>query len=286
MPLYHRTSVTVHAHPDLGEDGCLGAYESSGPGSHVNVLLTHVPFAEETRDLLDALALAYRRVSLLAPTIIMGELCAAHTDGDRTGTPTATNIAVRDAMHQLGLTDFTANLTSTPSNYPYQAGTHPSCIDTCYGDPTTVRVNEAIYGNLPPASTGQQPLYMDLIIPNLRPPAATMPNRTLPAALRFPPEDDHVIWHKYNTALHAILRRPDAPTLTTAMRQAAQACRMARDTNRTGTPPDLTLQQLVHDIWTTKEELATLQHPSTPEAREHDAQLQAFLTTRCHQLQE
>ena len=113
-----------------------------------------------------------------------------------------------------------------------------------------------------------------------------MPDNTLRPTLQFPTEDDHGAWHKYNRALHAILRRPDAPTLTTAMRQAAQTCGMERDTNRTGTPPDVTLQQLVHDIWTTKEELATLQHPSTPGAHEREAHLRAFLTTRRHQLQE
>ena len=86
--------------------------------------------------------------------------------------------------------------------------------------------------------------------------------------------------------MHAILRRPDAPTLTTTIRQAAQACGMERETSHTGTPPDLTLQRPVHDSWTTKEELAVLQHPSTPEAQERDAHLRAFLTTRCYRPQE
>ena len=61
---------------------------------------------------------------------------------------------------------------------------------------------------------------------------------------------------------------------------------MERNTSHTGTPPDLTLLQLVHDIWTTKEELATLLRPSTPEARDRDTHLRALLTTRRHQLQE
>ena len=87
-------------------------------------------------------------------------------------------------------------------------------------------------------------------------------------------------------ARHSILRRPAAPTLTPAMRQAAQVCGMERDTSHTETPPDLTLQQLVHDIWTTKDALATLQHPSTPEAQKRDGHLRAFLTTRRHQLEE
>ena len=171
-------------------------------------------------------------------------------------------------MHQRGLTDLTAGLTGTPSHYPHQAGTHPSRIDTCYGDATTVRVHEATYGDLLPAGTGHRPLYIHSIIPNLPPPAATLPDDTLPSTLRLSSEDDHGAWHRYNRDLHAILRRPDAPTLTTAMRQAAEACGMERDTSHTGAPPDPALQQAVHEISTTKEELSSLLRPSTPEARD------------------
>ena len=85
---------TVHAHPDLGVYGSIGAYECVGPGWQRNVLLTHVLFWEETKDFLDALSLAYRRLSLLAPAIIIGDLHAALTNDDRTGQPTATDIAV------------------------------------------------------------------------------------------------------------------------------------------------------------------------------------------------
>ena len=286
VPLYHKTLVTMHAHPNLGVDGRLGAYECVQPVWQLNVLLTHVPFGEETKDFLDALSLAYRRLSLLAPTIIIGDLNAAPTNDHRTGPPTATDIAVRDAMHQLGLTNLTAGLAGTPSHYPQQAGTHSSRIDTCYGDPTTVRVHEATYGDLPPAGTGHGPLYIDLIIPNLPPPAATLPDDTLPPTLRFPAENDHGAWHRYNRALRAILCRPDAPSLTIAMRQAAQAYGMERDTCHTGAPRELRLQQLVHDIWTTKEELANLLRPGTPEAQDRDTHLRALLTTRRHQLKE
>ena len=232
----------MHAHPDLAVDERLGAYECVGPGWQLNVLLTHVPFGEETKDFLDALSLAYRRLSLLAPTIVIGDLNAAPNDEDCTGPPTATDMAVRDAMHQLGLNDLTAGLNGTPCRYPHQAGTHPSRIDACYGNQTTVRVHEATYGDFPPAGTGQRALYIDLIIPNLTPPAATLPDNTLRPTLRFPAEVDHGAWHRYDRALHAILCRPDAPTLTTAMRRAAQACGMERDTSHTGAPPDLTLK--------------------------------------------
>ena len=85
-----------------------------GPGWQLKVLLTHVPFGEETKDFLDALSLAYRRLSPLAATILIGNLSDAPTDDDRTSPPTASDIAVRDAMHQLGLTALTARFTGRP----------------------------------------------------------------------------------------------------------------------------------------------------------------------------
>ena len=106
----------MHARPDLGVDDRLGVYECVGPRWQLNVLLTHVSFWEETKDFLDALSLAYRRLSLLAPTIIIGDLNAAPADDDCTGPPAATNIAVRDGMHQLRLTDLMAGLTDTTSH--------------------------------------------------------------------------------------------------------------------------------------------------------------------------
>ena len=102
-----------------------------GPRWQLNVLLTHVPFGEKTKNFLAALSLTYRRLSLLATTIIIGNLSTAPTDNNRPGPPTATNIAVRDAMHQLGPTNLAAGLSGTPSHYPHQAGTHPSCIHRC-----------------------------------------------------------------------------------------------------------------------------------------------------------
>ena len=67
-----------------------------------------------------------------------------------------------------------------------------------------------------------------------------MPNDTLSAPLPFQGEDDHGTWHSYNRALYAILHRPDAPTLTTAMRQAAQACGMEPHTKCREAPPNFT----------------------------------------------
>ena len=105
------------------------------------MLLTHVPFGEETKDFLDALSLAYSCLSLLAPTIIIGNLNIPSTDEDRTRPPTATNIAVRDAMHQPSLTDVTAGLTCSPPTTPtsgaptapawtHATSTQPQCVST------------------------------------------------------------------------------------------------------------------------------------------------------------
>ena len=58
-----------------------------GPGWQLEVLLTHVPFGQETNDFLNTLSLAYRRLSLLAPTIIVGDLNAAPTDDDAPAHP-------------------------------------------------------------------------------------------------------------------------------------------------------------------------------------------------------
>ena len=142
----------------------------------------------------------------------------------------------RDAMHQLGLTDLPTGLASTPSHYPHQAGTHPSRMRRATGTQPQYACTRQ------PTGTGHRPPYIDLIIPNVPPPAATLPDDTLPPTLQFPAENDHGAWHEYNKALHAILRCRDAPSLTTAMRRAALACGMERDTSHTGTPPELNLQ--------------------------------------------
>ena len=98
-------------------------------------MLTHVRVREEAKDCLDAPGLAYRRLPLLAPTIIIGNLNAAPIGNDRTCPSTATDVAVRDAMQQLGLIDLTAGLTGTPSHYSHQAGINPSRIDKCCRGP-------------------------------------------------------------------------------------------------------------------------------------------------------
>ena len=101
---------------------------------------------EQGQDFLNALGWDYRCLSPLAPTIIISKLNATPSNKHRKSPPTATNITLLDAMHQLGLTDLTAGLTDMPPYYPPPgppAATHPSNIRTCYSVPTTMRVHEA-----------------------------------------------------------------------------------------------------------------------------------------------
>ena len=42
-------------------------------------------------------------------------------------------------------------------------------------------------------------------------PNKIVPDNTVPPTLRFPAEDDHGAWHRYNRALHAIPTRHPAP---------------------------------------------------------------------------
>ena len=133
------------------------------PGWQLTILLMYVSFGEESNDFQDALSLGRRdpRLSLLVPTIIVRDLNVAPTDDDRKGPPTATNIAVRGAMHQLGFTDLTTGADGTPSYYPPQRR-HPQ-----------VRHQHVLQGHehfgrrrgnirsLRDAGTGQQPLYID-----------------------------------------------------------------------------------------------------------------------------
>ena len=141
------------------------------------MLLTHVTFGEETKDFLHALSLEYRRLSLLVPTIIIGDLKADPTDHNSTGPFTATNMAVRDTMHQAGLADLTAGLTGTLSHYPPITPIRPA-----YAHPAltrTVRVHKAAHGDLlpraratdPSTSTESSPTY-----PQPPPPCPTTPS--------------------------------------------------------------------------------------------------------------
>ena len=286
VPLYHKTSVTVHAHPDLGVDGRLRAYECLGRRWQLNVLLTHVPFGEEAKNFLDTLRLAYRRLSLLAPTIIIGHLNAAPTDDDRTGPPTATDIAVWDAMHQLCLTDLTPGLTGTPSHYPHQAGTHPSRIDTCWGtQPRCASTKQPTGTSRPQAratdpstSTSSSPTY-----PHLRPPYQTTRSHphcsSRPRTTTVPGTG---ITGPYTPSCAAQMRQHSPPPCAGRHKHAAWSVTPATREHHLTSPSN----NSSITSGPPKTKLRTLLRPSTPEARDRDPHLRAHLTTRRPQLQE
>ena len=119
---------------------------------------THARPIRGGKDFPEALSLAYCRLSLLAPTIVIGDLNAAPTDDDRTDPPTATDMAVRDAMNPLGLTDLPAGPTGAPSHYPHQAGNHPPGINASTRQPTGTSCRRARAAD-PSISTSSSPTY-------------------------------------------------------------------------------------------------------------------------------
>ena len=267
VPLYHKTTVTVHSHHDLRVDGHLEAYECVGPGWQLNVLLTHVPFGEETKDFLDALRLAYRRLSLLAATIIIGDLNAAPADDNRTGPPRATDMAVRDSStsEQDSPADPPTTPTrpaATPPELTRATGTQPRYASTRQPTGTTRMRARAT----DPSTTTS--------------PSSTYPRPQLPC-LTTPSHPRCGSRPRTTTALGTGIIEPYTPSCAALMRQHSRP-----PCARQHKHADLTFQQLVHDIWTAKDELATLLHPSTPETLCGDAHLCAFLTTRRHQLLE
>ena len=167
--IYAPAGIHVHLVHHLSIPGKLSVYEVIGDGWQLNIINPHVPFGDATEPFLQALAEAYRRSAMLAPTIIIGDMNAAPTPADRGGLATLQDHAVRDTIEMLGLVDLTANLEGQPSHFPHQTEAAPSRIDVCYGNPTTIILAEARYGPLPLRPTGHSPLHIRLTIPNFPP---------------------------------------------------------------------------------------------------------------------
>ena len=168
-PLYARASIHVHLVHHLSIPGRLRSYQVVGDRWQLNVIKTHVPFGDATEPFLQALAEAYRQMAMLAPTIIIGDMNAAPSPGDRGGQATLQYHSVRDTVQMLGLVDLRADLEGQPSHFAHQIEAAPTRIDVCYGDPTTIIQAEARYGPLPLVPTGHRPLHIRLTIPNLPP---------------------------------------------------------------------------------------------------------------------
>ena len=196
-----------------------------GDGWQLNVINAHVPCGDATEPFLQALAEAYRQMAMLAPTIIISNMNAAPSLADRGGQATPKDRAVCDTIEMLGLVDLTANLEGQPSHFPDQADAAPSCIDVCYGDPTTIIRAEARYGPLQLGPTGHSPLQISLTIPNLPPSPQEDADQGLPPPLKMPPLHDKHAWSKYQRAIDRAWRiQPDPTDLLTAMGTAAVAC--------------------------------------------------------------
>ena len=133
-----------------------------------------------------------------APLVLPAPSPPAQTSTQgRTFKATPQDHAVRDTIGMLGLVDLTSNLEGQPSHFPHQTDAAPSCIDVCYGDPTTIIRAEARYGPLRLGPTGHSPLHIRLIIPNLPPSPPEDADQGLPPPLKMPPLHDKRAWSQY-----------------------------------------------------------------------------------------
>ena len=169
-------------------------------------------FGGATEPFLQALAGAYRQMPMLAPTIIISDMNTAPTLADGGGHATPPDHAVRDTVKMLGLVDLTADLEAQPSDFPNQTEAAPSCINVCYGHPTTIFRAEARYGPLPLGPTGHRPLHIRLTIPNFPPSPPEDADEGLPAPLKIPPLHDTQAWSHYHRAIDRARRNQPDPT--------------------------------------------------------------------------
>ena len=267
-PLYARTGIHVDVDHHLSVPGRLGVYEVVGDGWQLNVINAHGPFGDATEPLLQALAEAYREIAMLAPTIIIGDMNAAPTPADRGGQATLQDHAVRDNIERLGLVDLTANLEGQPSHFPHQTDAAPSCIDVCYGHPTTIIRAEARYGPLSLGPTGHSPLHICLSIPNLPLSPPDDADQGLPPPLKMPPLHDKHAWSQYHRAIDRARRiQPDPIDLLTAMRTAAVVCGFQQHPHTDDDQPPTALGDMLHDLWHAKQQQATLLNTDSPQTR-------------------
>ena len=269
-PLYPETGIHVHLvhHPSI--PGRLGVYEVVGDGWQLNVIKAHIPFDDATEPFFQALAEAYRQMAMLAPTIIIGDMNAAPSPADRRGQATPQDHVVRDTIEMLGLVDLTANLEGQPSHLPGQAAATPSCINVCYGDPTTIIRAEATDGPLRLGPTGHSPLDIRLTIPNVPPSPQEDADQGLPSPLKMLPLHDKQVWSQYHRAKDRARRiQPDPTDLLTALRTAAVACSFHQQPHTDNDRPPTALGDMLHDLWHAKQQLRNLLHTDTPQTRRH-----------------
>ena len=269
-PLYARAGIHVNLVHHLSIAGRLSVYEVVGDGWQLKIINTNVLSGDATEPLLQALAEAYRQMAIIAPAIIIGDMNAATSRADRGGQATPQDHAACDTIEMQGLVDLTANLEGQPSHFCHQTDAAPSRIDVCYGDPTTIIQAEDRYDRLLLGPTGHRPLQTRLTIPNLPPSPPEDADQGLPPRLKMPPLHDKQPWSHYHRAIERARRNQPHPTdLLTAMRTAAATCGLQQHPNAEDDQPPTALGDMLHDLWHTEQQLATLLHTYTTQTCRH-----------------
>ena len=268
--LYARAGIHVHLVHHLSIPGRLSVYEVVGNEWQLNVINTQVPFGDALEPFVQALTKAYRQITMLAPTIIIGKMNAASTSAERGAQATHQDDAVRDTIDLLGLVDLTADLEGQPSHFPNQREAALSRIEVCYREPTAIIRTEARYSFLQLGPTGHMPLHIRPTIPNLPPSPGEDAGQGLPSPLKMPPLHDKQAWSQYHRAINRARRnQPDPTNLLTAMHTAAVACSFQHNSTLKGNQPPTALGDVLQDLWHAEQPLATLLHTDTPQTRHH-----------------
>ena len=115
---------------------------------------THArPIRGAPKSFLHALSVTYRRLPLLAPTIIIGDLNAARTNDVRTGHPLPPTLPSGMPCTNWASPTSQQDSPAHPPTTSTRPAPNPPRMDTCCRDPSTVRVHVATYGYLPRAGT-------------------------------------------------------------------------------------------------------------------------------------
>ena len=207
---------------------------------------------------------------MLTPTIIIGDMNAAPNRADRGGQPTPEDRAVCYTIEMLGLADLTANLESQTSHFPHQTNAAPSCMDVCYGNPTTIIRTEPEYGPLPLGPTGHRPLHLSITSHDPPPSSPEDADQGLQPTLKMPQLHNKQGWSHYHRTIDCTRRNQLDPTdLLTAMRTAAVACGFQQQPHTEDYQPPTALGGMFHDHWHAKQQLATLLGSDGPQTRRH-----------------
>ena len=275
----------MHIHHHLWVEGRLAAYELVGVTWPLNVINVHVPFGDATATLLEHLMEAYRQLSMIGLTVIIGDFNAAPSADDRGGRQTPEDAAVQVAMQRLGLQDLTASLRGQPSHGPPQPCAADSRIDLCYADSAHVEVPRAQYHNLPSEIYGHRPLEIQIKVLQVPPAPRDGMDQEEQQPIKPPGEHDTHKWVAYYRTVQRILGEQDKADLNLAMRQAATASGLnGQRRTQDDTIPHQDLRSLITAIWHDKRALHTAVHSHDLQAQ-HDAQeITARLDTTRRQL--